>query len=149
MIAMTYGSIYVARVSLGNPAQLIKAFIEAESYDGPSLILAYCHCISHGINMTAGIDEDKKALKSGHWPLYRFDPRRVSEGKNPLQIDSAPVSMEFAEFAGGENRFRVLRKAHPEVAEALMSHAAEATRARFNLYQKLAQLQPDCKKKEK
>ncbi len=149
MIAMTYGSIYVARVSLGNPVQLIKAFIEAESYDGPSLILAYCHCIAHGINMTAGIDEDKKALKSGHWPLYRFDPRRASEGKNPLQIDAAPVSMEFTEFAGGENRFRVLRKAHPEIADALMNHAAEATRARFNLYQKLAQLQPDCEKEKK
>ncbi|NLV25123.1 MAG: pyruvate:ferredoxin (flavodoxin) oxidoreductase [Deltaproteobacteria bacterium] len=146
MISMTYGNIYVAKVSLANPAQMVKAFLEAESYDGPSLILAYSHCIAHGINMTAGVDYCKKAVESGHWPLYRFDPRLTAQGKNPLQLDSKPPTISFEEFAQGENRFRVLKKTHPEAAKELMAKANQLTRAHFGLYQKLAEMESDCGK---
>jgi pyruvate-ferredoxin/flavodoxin oxidoreductase len=146
LISMTYGNIYVGKVSLANPAQMVRAFLEAESYEGPSLILAYSHCIAHGINMTAGVDEGRKAVECGHWPLYRFDPRLTAQGKNPLQLDSKPPTTSFEDYAQGENRFRVLKKTHPEAAKELMAQANQLTRARFDLYQKLAQMEPDCGK---
>ncbi|MBN1142496.1 MAG: pyruvate:ferredoxin (flavodoxin) oxidoreductase, partial [Deltaproteobacteria bacterium] len=146
MISMTYGNIYVAKVSLANPAQMVKAFLEAESYEGPSIIIAYSHCIAHGINMTAGVDECKKAVECGHWPLYRFDPRLAAQGKNPLQLDSKPPTLKFEDYAQGENRYRVLKKTHPEAAKELMEKANQMTRAHFDLYQKLAQMEPDCGK---
>ncbi|OQY19440.1 MAG: pyruvate:ferredoxin (flavodoxin) oxidoreductase [Desulfobacteraceae bacterium 4572_35.1] len=146
MISMTYGNIYVAKVSLANPAQCVKAFLEAEAYDGPSIIIAYSHCIAHGINMTTAVDEGKKAIASGHWPLFRYDPRLTEQGKNPLQLDSKVPSMSFEEFAGGENRFRVLQKSQPEVAATLMKQANQETAARYDLYKKLAELDPDCGK---
>jgi pyruvate-ferredoxin/flavodoxin oxidoreductase len=149
MISMTYGNIYVAKVSLANPAQCVKAFIEAESYDGPSLIIAYCHCIAHGINMTTAIDECKNAVNSGHWPLYRYDPRLTEQGKNPLQLDSKDPSISFEDYAYGENRFRVLKKNQPEVAAKLMEQASKETAARYCLYKKLAALDPDCGTEEK
>ncbi|SDE06906.1 pyruvate:ferredoxin (flavodoxin) oxidoreductase [Desulfuromonas thiophila] len=144
MICMTYGNIYVAKVSMANPAQCVKAFLEAESYDGPSIIIAYSHCIAHGIDMTTAVDECKKAVNSGHWPLYRFDPRLTDQGKNPLQLDSKDPSISFADYAYGENRFRVLKKAQPEVAERLMNQASKETAARYDLYKKLAAMDPDC-----
>ncbi|MBW2186019.1 MAG: pyruvate:ferredoxin (flavodoxin) oxidoreductase [Deltaproteobacteria bacterium] len=147
MISMTYGNIYVAKVSMANPAQCVKAFIEAEAYDGPSIIMAYSHCIAHGINMTTAVDECKKAVNSGHWPLFRYDPRLTDEGKNPLQLDSKDPSITFEDFAYGENRFRVLKKAQPEVAAKLMAQATKETSARFDLYKKLASMEPDCGKK--
>jgi pyruvate-ferredoxin/flavodoxin oxidoreductase len=146
MISMTYGNIYVAKVSLSNPTQCVKAFLEAESYDGPSIIIAYSHCIAHGINMTTAVDECKKAVDSGHWPLFRYDPRLTEQGKNPLQLDSKAPSMSFEDFANGENRFRVLKKSQPEVAAKLMKQVNQDTAARFDLYQKLAALDPDCGK---
>ena len=88
MIAMSYGNVYVASVSLANPGQVVKAFMEAEAYDGPSLIIAYAHCIAHGINMTTAVDEHKKAVSSGYLTLYRYNPALAAEGKNPLQLDS-------------------------------------------------------------
>ena len=87
-MAMAYGNVYVANVSLANPGQVVKAFMEAEAYDGPSIIIAYAHCIAHGIDMTTAVDEQKKAVSSGYWPLYRFNPALAAEGKNPLQLDS-------------------------------------------------------------
>ncbi len=147
MISMTYGNIYVAKVSMANPAQCVKAFIEAEAYDGPSIIMAYSHCIAHGIDMTTAVDECKKAVNSGHWPLFRYDPRLTDEGKNPLQLDSKDPSITFEDFAYGENRFRVLKKAQPEVAAKLMAQATKETSARFDLYKKLASMEPDCGKK--
>ena len=101
MISMTYGNIYVATVALGaNPAQTVRAFMEAESYDGPALIIAYSHCISHGIDMTTGMQEQKEAVASGHFPLYRFNPELLSkEGKNPLVLDSKLPTMKFSEHA--------------------------------------------------
>ncbi|MDD2556733.1 MAG: pyruvate:ferredoxin (flavodoxin) oxidoreductase [Desulfuromonas sp.] len=144
MISMTYGNIYVAKVSMANPAQCVKAFIEAESYDGPSIIIAYSHCIAHGIDMTTAVDGCKAAVNSGHWPLFRYDPRLTAQGKNPLQLDSKDPSMRFEDFAYGENRFRVLKKSQPEVAARLMQQANEETASRYDLYKKLAAMDPDC-----
>jgi len=146
MICMTYGNIYVARVSLANPAQCVKAFLEADSYNGPSLIIAYSHCIAHGIDMTAGVDNCKRAVNSGYWPLFRFDPRMAAEGKNPLQLDSKDPSIGFEDFAGKENRFRVLKQNNPEHAEQLMAASAKDAATRYDLYKKLAGLAADCGK---
>jgi pyruvate-ferredoxin/flavodoxin oxidoreductase len=144
MISMTYGNIYVAQVSLANPAQVVKAFMEAESYDGPSLILAYSHCIAHGINMTEAVATCKRAVDCGHWPLFRYDPRRTAEGKNPLQIDSKEPTISFEEYAYGENRYRVLKKVKPAEAGPLMEEANRVARRKFDLYRKLADLSADC-----
>ncbi len=146
MLSMTYGTIYVAKVSLANPAQCVKAFLEAEAYDGPSIIIAYSHCIAHGINMTTAVDECKKAVASGHWPLYRYDPRLAEQGKNPLQLDSKDPSIPYEEYAYGENRFRVLKKLQPEIAGKLMEQVTKETAARYDLYKKLAAMDPDCGK---
>jgi len=141
LLAMTYGNIYVAKVALGaNPNQTVKAFVEAEAYPGPSLIIAYAHCIAHGINMTNGFQEQKKAVACGHWPLYRFDPRLKEQGKNPLQLDSKPPTVEFAEYAYGENRYRVLKQSNPEVAEELIKLATKDVTQRYALMQQLAQI---------
>ncbi|AMV70937.1 pyruvate:ferredoxin (flavodoxin) oxidoreductase [Desulfuromonas carbonis] len=147
MIAMTYGNIYVARVSLANPAQVVKAMTEADAYPGPSLIIAYSHCIAHGIDMTKAVDNCKEAVACGHWPLFRYDPRLAAEGKNPLQMDSKDPSISFADFAKNQNRFRVLKKANPEQADALMAASAKDVATRYDLYKKLAELQADCGKK--
>jgi hypothetical protein len=106
-----------------NPAQTVKAFAEAEAYPGPSLIIAYSHCINHGFNLTTGYEEQKKAVASGHWPLYRFDPRLKEQGKNPLQLDSKPPTIAFDEYAYGEDRYRSLKQSKPEVAAELMKLA--------------------------
>jgi pyruvate-ferredoxin/flavodoxin oxidoreductase len=148
MIAMTYGNIYVARVSLANPAQCVKAFLEADAYDGPSLIIAYSHCIAHGINMTTAVDNCKRAVNSGYFPLFRFDPRLAAEGKNPLQLDSKAPSIGFEEFANSENRFRVLKKNNPEQAEQLLAASAKDSATRYDLYKKLAEMSADCGTKE-
>jgi len=144
LLAMTYGNIYVAKVALGaNTNHTVKAFVEAESYPGPSLILAYAHCIAHGINMTKGLDEQKKAVSCGHWPLYRFDPRLRAQGKNPLQLDSKPPTTEFEDYAYGENRYRVLKQAKPEVAAELMKLSANDAAQRYALMEQLAKLNCD------
>ncbi|WP_136524996.1 pyruvate:ferredoxin (flavodoxin) oxidoreductase [Geomonas ferrireducens] len=140
MMAMAYGHVYVASVSLANPGQVVKAFMEAEAYDGPSLIIAYSHCIAHGIDMTRGVDEQKKAVSSGYWPLYRYNPELTGAGKNPLQLDSKAPSTSFEEFAGGENRYKVLKKVNPEAAGKLMEKAGAWAASRFEYYQKLAAL---------
>jgi pyruvate-ferredoxin/flavodoxin oxidoreductase len=141
LLAMTYGNIYVAKVAIGaNPAQAVKAFAEAESYPGPSLILAYAHCIAHGFNLTNGYDEQKKAVASGHWPLYRFDPRLTEQGTNPLQLDSKPPTMTFEEYAYGEDRYRSLKQSKPEVAAELMKLANQDAVNRYALMEQLAKL---------
>ncbi len=144
LIAMSYGGIYVAQIAIGaNPNQAVKAIAEAESYDGPSLILSYTHCIAHGINMTTGLGEQKKAVSCGHWPLYRFDPRLAEAGKNPLQLDSKAPTTDFSEFAYGQNRYRSLTKAQPEVAAELMEMAKKDTARKYALLERLSQLQCD------
>ncbi len=146
MISMTYGNIYVAKISLANPAQAIKALIEAEAYDGPSLVIAYTHCIAHGIAMDSAIEGCKDAVNSGHWPLFRYNPDLAKEGKNPLQLDSKDPSISFEDFAGKQNRFKVLKKINPEAAETLMAQANQETASRYGLYKKLAEMQADCGK---
>ena len=144
LIAMSYGGIYVASIAIGaNPNQAVKAFAEAESYNGPSLILAYTHCIAHGIDMATGYETQKKAVACGHWPLYRFDPRLREQGKNPLQMDSKAPTMDFAEFAYGQNRFESLTKSNPEVAAKLMELAKKDAAKKYSLLEKLSQLPCD------
>ncbi len=141
LIAMTYGNIYVAQVALGaNPNQAVKAFVEAENYDGPSLILSYTQCIAHGINMSTGYEQQKKAVTCGHWPLFRFDPRRSAAGENPLQLDSKPATTDFEEYAYSENRYRSLKKANPQLAAELMALAKKDVDSRYSLLEKLAGL---------
>ncbi len=141
MLCMTYGNIYVAQIALGaNMAQAVKAFIEAESYPGASIIIAYTHCIAHGIDMTTGLDEQKNAVKSGLWPLYRFDPRRIGTGEPPLQLDSKAPSMKLRDFAYNEARFRSLTKSKPEHAEKLMEKAQEEVDRRWSVYRKMAEM---------
>jgi pyruvate-ferredoxin/flavodoxin oxidoreductase len=145
LIAMSYGGIYVASIAIGaNPNQAVKAIAEAESYDGPSLILSYTHCIAHGINMATGLNEQKKAVACGHWPLYRFDPRLAGTGKNPLQMDSKAPTLDFAEFALGQNRFRSLTKSKPEVAEKLIELSKKDVARKQSLMNQLANLDCEC-----
>ncbi|MHB8810420.1 MAG: thiamine pyrophosphate-dependent enzyme, partial [Desulfobulbaceae bacterium] len=126
MIFATYGNVYVAKVAMGaNPSQVVKAFNEAEAYNGPSLIIAYAHCINHGINMAKGLDQQKKATECGHWPLYRYNPLSELEGANPLTIDSkAPASL-FADYALNENRYRALKITNPSMFDELMAKAQQ------------------------
>jgi pyruvate-ferredoxin/flavodoxin oxidoreductase len=141
LLAMTYGNIYVAKVSIGaNPAQAVKAFSEAEAYPGPSLIIAYAHCIAHGINLTNGYEEQKKAVACGHWPLYRFDPRLSGQGASPLQLDSKAPTMTFEEYAYGEDRYKVLKSTKPEVAAELMKLANQDASCRYTLMEQLAKI---------
>ena len=141
MMAMSYGNVYVAKIAIGaNTNQVVKAFVEAESYPGPSLILAYSHCIAHGINMTTGYAQGKKAVESGvTGRSMRFDPRGVAaQGKNPLQMDSKAPTMDFEEYAYSENRYRMLVQSDPVAAESLMKEAQAVLLARWHEYENLA-----------
>jgi len=141
LLAMTYGSIYVAKVAIGaNPNQAVKAFVEAEGYPGPSLIIAYSHCIAHGYNLVKGCEHQKQAVDTGHWPLYRFNPLLKEEGKNPLQLDSKAPTLDFEEYAYGENRYRTLKQSKPEAAAELMKLASKDAVERFALMEQLAKL---------
>ncbi len=142
-IAMDYGHVYVAQVALGaNDGQTLKAFLEAESYDGPSIIIAYSHCIAHGIDMTKGLRQQKLANESGHWPLYRFDPRLEMQGKNPLQLDSKAPKIPMEEYMYNENRYRMLVKSAPETAAALLKIAQANVDARWERLQAQAAMEP-------
>ena len=145
LIAMSYGGVYIAQIAIGaNPNQAVKAFAEAESYDGPSLILSYTHCIAHGIDMATGYEGQHEAVTCGHWPLHRFDPRLAEEGKNPLRLDSKAPTTDFADFAYSQNRYRSLTKSKPEAAAALMELAKKDTSKKYSLLQKLADLECEC-----
>ncbi len=139
MIFMTYGNIYVARVAMGyNDLQVVKAMMEADAYDGPSIIFAYSHCIAHGINMAKGMEEQKAAVESGHYQLFRFNPENAAEGKNPLILDSKPPKITFEDFAYRENRFKMLTKSQPERAKMLLGLAQEDITKRIKIYQEWA-----------
>ena len=141
MIAMTYGNIYVARVAMGaSDAQTLRAFNEADSYDGPSLIIAYSHCINHGIDMKKGLVQQKLAVNSGAWVLYRYDPRLVAEGKNPLQLDSKAPSIKVADYAYNETRYRMLLKQDEARAEELMRGAEADAIRRWSMYSQPAEM---------
>jgi len=141
LLAMTYGNIYVAKVAMGaNANQTVKAFVEAESYVGPSLIIAYSHCIAHGYNLVNGYKHQKQAVNSGYWPLYRFDPRLKEEGKNPLQLDSKAPTFDFEEYVYSENRYRTLKQSKPKAAEELLKLAKSDAAQRYALMEQLAKL---------
>lgn len=140
LMAISYGYIYVAKISMGaNMSQVIKAFREAESYPGPSLIIAYSHCIAHGINMGRGMQNQKEVVTSGLWPLYRYDPRRVEDGKNPFQLDSKEPTYNLADFMYKEVRFKALKASDPERAEMLLKNAEKKARRQWQEYKYLAE----------
>ena len=145
MIAMTYGNIYVAQIAMGaNMNQAIQAIAEADAYDGPALVIAYSHCIAHGIDMSKGMGEAKRAVQAGRWILYRFNPEARYEGKNPLHVDSplgAPT-LPLADYMSGENRFKGLMRDNPELAKKLIKQAESEYAWRRDLYKQLAAIQP-------
>ena len=141
LIAMTYGNIYVASVAMGaKDEQTLKAFVEAESYPGPSLIIAYSHCIAHGIalDMGVGARQQKLAVDSGQWLLYRYDPRRAERGENPLQLDSPAAKSKVQDFMLSENRFKMLTKSKPEDAKKFFAQAQADADRRWKFYQFMA-----------
>ncbi len=149
LMAMTYGNVYVARVAMGaRDEHTLKAFLEAEAYDGPSLIIAYSHCIAHGINMTTGMQNQKAAVDSGQWLLYRFHPDRAQQGENPLQLDSRAPKIPLEQYLYRENRFKMLTKSQPEQARQLLKEAQADVYSRWHLYEYLAARQPEHQKPE-
>jgi len=141
MMAMVYGNVYVAQIALGaNDAQTVKAFIEAEAYDGPSLILAYSHCIAHGINMRKGFETQKQAVQSGHYPLFRYNPELAAQGKNPLSLDSKAPSIPFEDFAYNQTRFKMLTKSRPEAAKRFLKESQADAQARWRFYENLLEM---------
>lgn len=141
MMAMSYGYVYVAQVSMGaNSNQLLKAITEAEAYNGPSLIIAYAPCINHGINMGRSQAEARKAVESGYWPLYRYNPDLAEQGKNPFTLDSKPAKSDYKEFILGEVRYATLKKQFPEVADQLFDRAEKEAKEKFDYYQKLSDM---------
>ncbi|HEX7568092.1 MAG TPA: pyruvate:ferredoxin (flavodoxin) oxidoreductase [Anaerolineaceae bacterium] len=142
LIAMAYGYVYVAHIAMGSSdTQTLKAIIEAEAYDGPSLIIAYSHCINHGIDMRKGLDQQRLAVASGIWPLYRYNPALAKEGKNPLLIDSKDPSVSVQEYAYNETRYRMLMQSDEARAEMLMKNAKEDVAKRWELYKQMAAIQ--------
>ena len=138
LMAITYGYVYVAQVAIGaNKQQFLNALTEAEAYDGPSIIIAYSPCISHGINMSNSLDEQRLAVESGYWHLYRFNPELKKEGKNPFSLDSKAPTADLKEFLLGEARFSTLFKKYPDRAERLFKEAKKERAELFELYQKL------------
>ncbi len=149
MIFMTYGNIYVARVAMGyNDLQTVRAFMEADAYEGPSIIIAYSHCIAHGIPMNKGMEEQKAAVESGHYPLFRFNPMLEKEGQNPLKLDSKAPSISYEDFAYRETRFKMLTKSKPERAKMLLDLAQKESHARWSLYEKWASMEYGDGKKQ-
>jgi pyruvate-ferredoxin/flavodoxin oxidoreductase len=139
LIAMTYGNVYVATVAMGaNDMQTIKAILEAEAYDGPSLIIAYAHCIAHGINMEKGMVNQKAAVESGHWPLYRYNPMLEAEGKKPFKLDSKAPKIKFSDYAYLETRYKMLTKSDPEAAKQLMELAQVDVNKRWEVLEEMA-----------
>jgi len=139
MMAMTYGQVYVAQVAMGaRDEHTLRSFLEAESFDGPSLIIAYSHCIAHGIDMTKALDSQKSAVGSGQWLLYRHDPRRIAKGLNPLVVDSRPAVTKVEDFYMRENRFKMLTKTRPEHSENLWGLTQKDADSRWALYQHMA-----------
>ena len=140
MMAMTYGRVYVASVAMGaKDEHTLKAFLEAEAYDGPSIIIAYSHCIAHGINMTTAMSDQKVAVDSGQWLLYRYNPERVELGENPLTLDSRTPSKKVKEFLQQQTRFQMLTKSKPEDARRLWEAAQQDAEVRYRFYEYLAQ----------
>ncbi len=141
MMAMVYGDVYVAQVAMGaNDAQTVRAFIEADAHDGPSLLIAYSHCIAHGINMRKGFETQKQAVEAGHFPLFRYNPALAAEGKRPLTLDSKAPSIPFEQYAYNQTRFKMLTKSRPEAAKRFLQESQAEATARWRFYENLANL---------
>jgi pyruvate-ferredoxin/flavodoxin oxidoreductase len=149
MMAMAYGNVYVAQVAFGaNDMQSVKAFLEAEAYDGPSLLIAYSHCIAHGYDLLYGLEQQKAAVQSAYWPLFRFHPELAKQGKNPLQLDSRPPSLPLEKYVYNETRYTMLVHSDPEAAKRLLQLAQEDVNTRWRLYENWAAMLVNAAEKE-
>jgi pyruvate-ferredoxin/flavodoxin oxidoreductase len=138
LLAITYGNIYVAQIAIQtNPNQAVKALIEAEEYDGSALIIAYSNCIEHGYDLRYGVEQQRLAVASGYWPLYRYNPSLID--RNPLQLDAVDVKVPLSEYLKRENRFQILAKTQPKRAEELLRRSQEVVNRRIAFYKKLAE----------
>jgi pyruvate-ferredoxin/flavodoxin oxidoreductase len=145
LLMMTYGHVYVAAIAMGaDDMHTLRAIREAESYPGPSLIVAYSHCIAHGYDLVHGLAQQASAVASGVWPLFRFDPRRRAAGKNPFQLDSKPPTLPFERYAYNETRYTMLAHVDPAAARAALGAAEADVRRRWRLYERLAALPGDA-----
>ena len=145
MEAISYGSVYVARVAMGgNDTHTVKAFLEAEAFNGPSLIIAYSHCIAHGYDMTQGMAQQKAAVLSGYWPLMRYNPELRLEGKNPFQLDSRAPSIPFKQYAYQEARYTMLARSNPETARELLRLAQDDVQRQWGVYANRAAMPGDA-----
>jgi pyruvate-ferredoxin/flavodoxin oxidoreductase len=139
LIAMSYGSVYVAKVAMGaGDMHTVKAFLEAEAFDGPSIIIAYSHCIAHGYDMANGMDQQKAAVNSGYWPLFRYNPALAGQGKNPFQLDSRAPNIALKDYIYNETRYTMLAKSNPEEAKRLLGLAQDDVTARWKLYEHMS-----------
>jgi pyruvate-ferredoxin/flavodoxin oxidoreductase len=139
LLANSYGHVYVARVAMGaKMQQTVQAFLEAEAYPGPSLIIAYSHCIAHGYDMAHGMTQQKLAVDSGVWPLYRFDPRRLDTGEPPLHLDYGPIKARVADYMRNESRFRMVERTNPARFVHFLKQAQEGAQKRYAVYEQLA-----------
>jgi pyruvate-ferredoxin/flavodoxin oxidoreductase len=139
LMAMAYGTVYVAQVAMGaNDNQTVKAFLEAESYDGPSLIIAYSHCIAHGYDLRFGMEHQKALVESGAFPLYRYNPELAAKGENPLKLDSKAPKISYGDWAMTETRFRMLTKSKPELAKKFMEMGQQSSQRLYHFYEQLA-----------
>ena len=142
LLAMDYANVYVAHVAYGaKDIQTLRAFLEAEAHDGPSIIIAYSPCIAHGVDLSNNHRQQDLAVKSGHWPLFRFDPARIAQGKNPLHLDSAEPSIPYREFVQSETRFNMLWHTHPQDAEKFLEQAQQEVTHRYRYYKQLSELE--------
>jgi pyruvate-ferredoxin/flavodoxin oxidoreductase len=139
MTAIRYGNVYIAQIAMGaNDTHTVKAFVEAEAHRGPSLLIAYSQCIAHGIEMAKGMQQQKLAVESGYWPLYRFNPALEGEGKNPFQLDSHDPKIRLEDYVYTEGRYRMLQRSDPQAAKRLLARAQESVNHRWAQYKKLA-----------
>ncbi len=142
LMAMSYGNVYVAQVAMGaNDAHTVRTFLEAEAYNGPSLIIAYSHCIAHGIDMAKGMYQQKLAVDSGYWPLYRYNPSLRAEGENPLKLDSKAPKIPLRDYVYNETRYRMLTQSNPEAAKRLLAQAQEVVKERWQKYEQMARME--------
>jgi pyruvate-ferredoxin/flavodoxin oxidoreductase len=149
MMAMAYGNVYVAQVAFGaNDMQTVKAFLEAEAYDGPALLIAYSHCIAHGYDLLYGLEQQKAAVQSAYWPLFRFNPELVKQGKNPLQLDSRAPALPLEKYIYNETRYTMLAHSDPEAAKRLLQLAQEDVNTRWRLYENWAAMLVNAAEKE-
>lgn len=142
LLAMDYGNVYVAHVAYaGKDTQTLSAFLEAEAHEGPSIIIAYAPCIAHGVDLSNNHRQQNLAVKSGHWPLFRFDPNKIAAGKNPMHLDSAEPSIPYRDFVSTETRFSMLWQSNPEAAEAFLKQAQQDVKNRYHYYKQLSELE--------